>query len=59
MDKKRKDVKLPNYLEEELQENVKGEKEKLDEIWDGETIDEDKKEQETKEGLSQINETAP
>ena len=44
MDKKRKDVKLPNYLEEELQENVKGEKEKLDEIWDGETIDEDKKE---------------
>lgn len=42
MDKKRKDVKLPNYLEE-VQENLNDEKNKLDEIWDGETIDEDKK----------------
>ncbi len=43
MDKKRKDVKLPDYSEE-ARESIKDEKEKLDEIWDGETIDEEKKE---------------
>lgn len=42
MNKKKKNVKLPNYLEKEAEVNEKNEKDKFDEFWDGETIDEDK-----------------
>ena len=42
MSNKKKGIEFPNYLGKKGYEHAKAEKEKLDEIWDGETIDENK-----------------